>query len=334
MTKQPFGGDGRSPSRPGRQAERPSEIPRGGWKQILRRVKQRLGTDNVALLAAGVAFYGLLALFPSLIALISIYGLLFDPADLERQINSLAGSAPQEVQQLLREQLHGIVDASGGGLTLALVGSLGAASWSASNGMASLMQAVGIAYDEEENRSTIRLRLIALALTLGALVAFILAILLIAVLPPLLSGLGVGDVAKTIGNVLRWPLLAALGVAFLALVYRVGPDRVPAKWRWLSWGAGIATGLWLFASALFAVYADNFGSYNTTYGSLSAVVVRMLWLWITAFVVLLGAEINAEMERQTARDTTRGSPEPMGSRGAHVADTEPQRTEQTRRDRA
>lgn len=304
----------------GRDASRPSQLGKRGWKQILSRVKQELSADRVALLAAGVAFYAMLAMVPTLIALVSIYGLAFDPADLQQQIETVAGSAPQGVQDLLHDQLQGIVESSSGGLTTALVLALLGALWSASSGMQGLLQAVGAAYDEPETRSAVKLRLTALAATLGTIVVFVLVVGLIAVLPPLLDGLGLGSAVRTLIVIARWPVLAALAFGFVAMVYRIGPDRDAARWRWLSWGAGIAVALWLVASGLFSLYVTNFGSYDKTYGSLAAVIVVMLWLWITAFVVLLGAEINAEMEHQTTRDTTRGEPQPIGHRGAHVAD--------------
>jgi membrane protein len=290
---------------------------------VLQRTVRKINEDHVTLLAAAVAFYAMLALVPTLIAAVSLYGLAFDPADLQRQLESLAGTLPQSVRDILHEQLSSIVKSNSGDLTLALLLSLGVALWSASSGMQGLMQAVGIAYKEEETRSAVRLRLVALVVTLAAIVAFLIAVALLAVLPAVLGRLGLGPTGETAVNLLRWPLLAALAVCGVAVIYRRAPDREPAKWRWLTWGAVVATALWLAASALFSWYVANFGQYNETYGSLGAAIVLMLWLWISALAVLVGAELNSALELQTARDTTRGEPRPMGQRGARVADELP-----------
>lgn len=286
----------------GRGADRPSAIPRAGWAQVLRRVKQQIGEDRVPLLAAGTAFYCMLALFPGMIAAVSIYGLAFDPSDLERHVRSLSGGLPQEARTLILDQFRSVVTGSGGGLTLALIGSVAVALWSASSGTQGLMSAVGAAYDEDENRSAVRLRLIALAATLALIVAFLLVVALLTVLPSVFESFGAGWVV----TVLRWPLLAALALGGLAVIYRRAPDRPPPGFCWVSWGAAIATALWLIISGLFALYVANFGSFDKTYGSLGAVVIFLLWLWLSSFAILLGAEINAELERQAARGATRG----------------------------
>lgn len=314
-------------TRTGKDAEKPGEIGRRGWKQILRRVKDQVHRDKVLLLAAGVAFHAFLALFPTLIAVVSVYGLVFDAADLEHQLRALPRTIPTAVHDLVYQQLHSIVEASGGGLTLALVVAVLVALWSASSGMKGLIQAIGAAYDEGETRSALHIRLLSLAATAGAIVALLTVVALLAVLPAVLRRIGLDPIAETTVNVLRWPLLAALAIVLLSALYRLAPDRRPAQWRWVSWGAVIATALWLAASALFTWYVTNFGSYNRTYGSLGAVIVLMMWLWVSAGTILLGAEINAEMEHQTARDTTRGRPRPIGQRGAYVADHAPERAD-------
>jgi len=311
----------------GREAQTPSDFGKRSWKQILLRVKREVAEDRVSLLAAGVAYYAILAIFPALIAAVSIYGLAFDAGDVAAQLQKLPAAIPAAVQETLREQLGALVEARHGGLTLALVLAIVVALWSASSGMQNLLQAIGIAYDQEETRSAVRRRLIALGATLGAIVVFLIAVVLLTVLPALLRSVGLDQATEITIGLLRWPLLAVLAIVALAALYRYGPDRDPAQWRWVSWGAVAATALWLVVSGAFSWYVANFGSYNRTYGSLGAVIVTMVWLWVTAFTVLLGAEINAEMEHQTARDTTRGRPQPMGERGAFVADHLPDRSE-------
>lgn len=307
----------------GRQADKPSEIPKRGWKEIGLRVKDEIAGDHMPLLAAGVAFYAMLALFPALIAAVTAYGLVADPAQLQSQIQSLAGVLPPSAQDLLREQLEGIVAGSTGGLTLGVIGGLLGALWSASAGMQGLVKAVNVAYDEPETRPGWKVRLLSLGMTLAAIVGVSVAFGLVAVLPAVLGTVGLSQAGRTAAELLRWPLLLVLVLAALAAIYRYAPDRDDPKWRWVSWGSVVAALLWLGGSWLFSFYVSSFGSYNETYGSLGAVIVLLLWLFLTAFVVLLGAEINAEMEHQTARDTTRGKSEPRGRRGAFVADTLP-----------
>lgn len=304
----------------GRGAARPGDIPARGWKDIAVRVKDEVRADRVPLLAAGVAFYALLALVPAIVAVVSLYGLIADPADVEDQIQRMSDALPEEVSELLSSQLEDITQQAGGGLGLALAGGVLVALWSASAGMKHLMSAIGAAYDEDESRGFVKLRAIALVLTLGAVVFVVVAVAVIAVLPNLLSDTALGGPARWAAGILPYLALTAGFAAGLAVLYRYAPDRDEPQWRWTSWGAGIATAVWIVASLLFSLYASRFGSFNETYGSLAAVVVLMLWLMITAFSIILGAEINAEMEAQTERDTTVGEEQPMGERGAEKAD--------------
>lgn len=304
----------------GRSAGRPSEIPRRGWRDILVRVKDEIAADNIAMAAAGVAFYALLALFPALAAAISIYGLIADPAEVQRQIKAASAILPQEVQGLLHEQLTRIAGQSSGTLGFGLAFGLALALWSAAAGVKALITALNMAYDEEEKRRFIVLNAVALALTLGAILFGLLALTLVVALPAVIGLLGLPGTLETLVRLLRWPLLAAAILLALAVLYRFGPSRDRPRWRWVSWGAAAATLLWIVASILFSWYVANFGSYNETYGSLGAVVILLMWFYLSAFVVLMGAELNAEMEHQTARDTTEGEPEPMGRRGAQMAD--------------
>ncbi len=311
---------------PGGQAERPTSIPREGWKQIVKRAWAESKVDHIPLVAGGVAYAWFLALFPALIAAVAIYGLVADPAQVERQVTDLASGLPESAEELLTDQLRGIASGSGGALSFGLLISVLLALWSASGGVAGLMEAINIAYDEQDNRSFVKKRGLALLLTLGAIVFFAVAIGLVAVLPVLLEQLGLGPVVTALVQVGRWVGLVLAVMAALAVLYRIAPDRNAPKLGWVSVGSVVATIVWVLASIAFSLYVDNFGSYSRTYGSLAGVAVLMLWFFVTAFIILLGAEINAESEQQTLRDSTVGEPEPMGQRGANKADTPPPST--------
>jgi membrane protein len=274
----------------------------------------------VPLLAAGVAFYALLSLFPALVAVISLYGLVSDPADVARQLEDITQPLPPEISHLLITQVESIAGSSSGGLGFSAIFGIVAALWSASSGMKWLLSAISLTYDQPEGRGFVKLRGTALLLTLGAAVGLVVSVGLIAATPVLSRAVGLESTGTLVASVLRWPVLAALVVVGLAVIYRYGPDRDPAKWRWVSWGSGIATVIWLVSSGAFALYASVAGDFNKSYGTLGGFVALMLWLYLTALSVLLGAEINAEMERQTARDTTRGPDRPLGERHATVAD--------------
>jgi membrane protein len=305
----------------GRTASRPTEVPATGWKDVLARVRIDARRDNVTLLAGGVAFFALLALVPALIALVSLYGLVAEPDDVQRQVTDALAAAPSEVRDVVTQQLSSITSDSGGALGLTAIISIAVALWSASSGIANLMAGINAAYDEDETRGFIKRRGVALAFTIGAIVFLVVAFGLIAILPSVLADTGLGTAGRIAAGIARWVLLLGAMILALGILYRYGPDRDDAKWSWVSPGALVATALWLAGSALFAVYTANFGKYNETYGSMGAVVVVMLWLYISALAVLVGAEINAELERQTFKDTTRGRPQPLGARRATAADT-------------
>ena len=302
----------------GREAERPREIPAAGWKDILKRTAAEIKQDHVAIVSAGVAFYAFLALFPALIALITIYGLVADPATIERQISDMTSAMSPQVAQLLAQPLKSA--ATGQGLTFGLIVWLAGVLGSASSGVNGLIEGLNIAYDEENQRKFLKKRGLALLLTFGAIVFVILAVGLVAVVPIVLNAIRLGALGTVIANVIRWPLLAVLVMAALGVIYKIGPDRDNPQFRWVSWGAVVATVLWLIGSALFSLYVNNFGKYNETYGALAGVVVLMLWLFLSAFIVVLGAEINSEMEAQTRKDSTVGEERPMGQRRAVKAD--------------
>lgn len=305
----------------GREAERPKQIPGRGWRDILVRVKQDVSSDNASLIAAGLALYALLAAFPALAAAVSLYGLFASPDQITGQIESLSGVLPQQASEILRNALQNLASQQGQALGIgAIIGFL-LALWSARKGMVALMTATNIAYSEQEERGFFRQLLVSLAFTLGAVVGFVLVVLLAVAAPVALKAIGLGGAAETALSLLRWVVLWFLVVFALAVVYRYAPDRRAPKWRWVSWGSAIAATLWLVGSLLFSLYVRNFGSYGETYGALGGVVVLLLWFYLSAFVVLLGAEINSEIEHQTGRDTTKGRAKPAGSRGAQVADT-------------
>jgi membrane protein len=304
----------------GRDADRPSEIPTRGWLDIARRVKAEAKDDNLSLLAGGVAFFSMLSLVPALVALVSLYGLFADPSDVERQARDLTKALPAEARDLIVQQLRNVVDSSNASLSLAAIGGLVLALWSASAAVKHLIEAVNVTYGEKETRGFVKLRGLSLLLAIGGTLFLVGAVALIAIVPAAIGDSGLASSLRTVVNVLRWPLLVLGMLIAVAVVYRLGPDRDDPKVRWVSWGALTATVGWILASVLFSVYAANFGKYNETYGSLGAVIVLMLWLYLSALLVLIGSEINAEMEHQTAKDSTVGPERPLGERGARMAD--------------
>jgi membrane protein len=303
----------------GRGADSPTEIPPAGWGDILKRTMGQLKSDNVPIVAAGVAFYVFLAMVPAIVAVVSVYGLVADPVDVERQLGTLLTALPQDAAGLVQTQVEAITAQGRTSLGFGVVVSVLAALWAASKGMQALVVALNIAYDEEETRKFLRLRGLALGLTVGLAVAAVVGVGGMVLAGKVASALGtVGEIAI---GVLRWPILGAFAVLMLAVLYRYSPDRDAPAWRWVSPGALLATVLWLLGSVAFAVYVNNFGKYNETYGTLGAVVVLLLWLFLTAYVIVLGAEFDAESERQTRSDTTQGERRPMGQRDAYAADT-------------
>jgi membrane protein len=314
--------DERRPAVPGVDAEKPTEIPATGWWQVTRRAWSEAKADQVPLLAAGVAFFSFLSLFPALVAAVFAYGLVADPAQIRTQVKDLTATMPASGRDLLLQQLDALTSAPRQGLGIGVAIAVIAALWSASGGVGYLLTAVNLAYDEEETRGFVRRKLLALGMTLSAIVFVLVALALLA------AGAAIGnDVAtpvRVLLAVVRLALAVVLITVALAVTYRLGPDRDAPRIRWVSTGAVVATVIWLIASIGFSIYVETFGNYAKTYGSLAAVVVLMLWLWLTAYAVLLGAEINAEAEQQTARDTTRGEPRPIGRRNAVKADSVPE----------
>lgn len=305
----------------GRKATVPGQIPKFGWWDILVLVKDQISTDNVSIVAAGVAFYGTLALFPALAALVSIYGLLTSQHEVQEQITSLSDFLPKEAQSIIHEQLMSISTSAESALSFGAIFGLLLAIWSASKGMTALITSLNIAYNEEETRGFLKTTALALGLTFLGIIFLIFTLFLITMLSTVLKLFGFGEVAQTGLSLARWPLLAGIVMLGLALLYRYAPCRNKPQWQWVSWGAGIATTLWIIGSSVFASYANDYGNYNQTYGSLGAAVILLMWFWLTAFIVMIGAELNSEMERQTTKDSTVGEPKPMGQREAYSADS-------------
>jgi membrane protein len=306
----------------GRLARTPGQIPARGWFDTAMRVKDQLDADNASIIAAGLALYSLLAIFPALTAVVLIYGLFSSPEQVTEQLQGFAGLMPPEALTILQRQLATLAAQGTQTLGVGLVIAVLVALWSSRKGMVALMAAANIAYDEEETRGFFRRLFISLAFTVGAVIGFVLLIALGVAVPLLLNFLPLGNAAEGVLLVFRWALLFAIAMLGLAIVYRFAPNRRKAKWQWVSWGAAIAATLWLGGSLLFALYLQNFGdSYGETYGALGGVIIMLLWLFFSAYVVVLGAEINAELERQTKMDTTEPPDRPMGKRGAFAADT-------------
>jgi len=277
------------------RVEAPRQLPAGDWKQVAVRVKDRAKADQVPLLSAGVAFYAMLALVPSLIAAVSAYGLVSDPDDVQRLVGDVASGLPSSAQDLLTDQLQRVVETSAAGLSVTVLIAIVVALWSASAGVRHLVEALNAAYGEEESRGMVAVRLNSLALTGAALLGAAITVGLITVLPRVLSGAGLGGVANTLLSIARWPVLAVLFLTALAAVYRFGPDRAEPDRKWVTWGAGVATAGWLVGSFLFGLYTQYAGSFAETYGSLAGVVVLLLWLQLTGAMVLIGALINHEL---------------------------------------
>ena len=310
---------GRAGAERGRDADAPTEIPARGWKDIAWRLFKEVSDDRVLLISAGVTFYLLLALGPLLAALVSVYGLFLDPADIASQAEALAGVVPGGAVDVLTSQLERLTSADQGALGLAFVVSLGLALWSANAGMKALFEAMNVAYDEREERGFVRKTLTTLALTVALILGVIALGAFNAVFTAFERSFGV-SMPDWLAHLVTAGLALAGLIAFMAALYRLGPSRESPRWKWITPGAVFAGIAIVVVSALFTFYVANFGSYNETYGSLGALVGFLTWLWLVVTVLVMGGELNAEMEHQTARDTTTGPREPMGERGARVAD--------------
>jgi membrane protein len=304
----------------GRDATRPYHIPLKGWWQVAERVLSEASRDNLSVISAGCAFYALFAIFPALSALISLYGLMIDPAMIENQLGMLSSVLPAEAYNMVIEQVRILAAASNRTLGWSFGVSLALSIWSVMSLTQAIFAALNIAYEEEERRSFLRFYLSAFLFALVGILGGVLVLLAFVYIPLLFAYAGYLEGYEEIIAIARWPLMALFVLVLLAALYRYGPCRPSPKWSWVSVGSLFATALWLLASAGFSYYVAHFARYDKVYGSLGAVIVLLFWLYLTFYIVLLGAEINAELELQTAQDTTRGKPRPSGSRGAFVAD--------------
>ena len=304
----------------GRLAHTPADIPWSGWKRVIMRTAREVITDRISLSAAGCAFYATLALFPAISMLVSIYGLVFDPATVGPQMAVLRDLLPPSAYQLISDRVQMLVSKPAGTLTLSLAISIGIALWSASTGTKSILGALNLAYEERETRGFLQFQLTAIGMTLGAILAAVIGLAALVLLPVLVGFFGISAYAAAIAKLASLCALVVFVLLALSLLYRFGPSRRQAAWRWVTPGSGVATILWLLASALFSFYVQHLASYDATYGPLGAVVGVMMWFYVSALAVLVGAELNAELELQTVRDSTAGAEKPIGARGAYVAD--------------
>jgi membrane protein len=305
----------------GRQATRPGHIPMRGWRDILWRVWDKIFADRAMLVAGGVTFYLLLALFPALAAFVSLFGLFADPATVAESAGVLRDVLPDAGAAIVTDQLAQLASQRTEALGFGLAVSVAAALWTANSGVKAIFEAMNVAYNEPERRSLLRLHLVSFSFTLGGLLVAALLVIAIGVVPAVLAVSELGPGAELALRLARWLVILPLVAVVFALLYRFGPSRRPARWRWVSWGSALAAGVWLVASIGFSWYLENVANYNATYGSLGALVGLMLWIWLSSFILVVGAELNAETERQTCRDTTDPPERAMGSRGAYAADT-------------
>ncbi len=274
----------------------PKEIEASGWKKVLIRVKNRIGRDNLPIVSAGVAFYAFLAIFPAIMALLSIYGLAVDPQQAEQQLGQISGMMPEEAFSIIKERVENFLSTPGNtlgwGTTLGILVSL----WSANAGTKSLFTGIDIAYETKNDRGFIKQNALTLLFTLGSILTLIISLTLIVIFPAIVHAIGLPDNIESLINWLRWPLLAGIVILVVSLIYKYAPFRKAPKFRWVFIGAAVATLVWLIASWGFSYYVSNFGNYGEMYGSISAVVILLLWLFITSFIILLGAELNAAVE--------------------------------------
>ncbi|MBY5566095.1 YihY/virulence factor BrkB family protein [Rhizobium leguminosarum] len=305
----------------GRSASTPEAIPFSGLRDVFWRVFHEVLADRVTLIAAGVTFYLLLALFPAMAALVSLYGLVADPTTISEHLRELAGLMPSGAFDLLADQIKELVDRRDATLGITFFVGLGIALWSTHSGTLAIFDAMNVAYEEDEKRGLVRLNLIGLCFTLCAMLFTVVMVALVGVMPVVLSYLWLDQFKEHMALLMRWPLLLLVVAVAVTSVYRFGPSREPAKLRWMTWGAVLTTIAWVAMSLGFSFYLDHFANYNATYGTLGALIGFLIWIWLSVVILIIGGELNAELEHQTARDTTTGTPLPMGSRGAYVADT-------------
>jgi len=304
----------------GRHAKQPGDIPWQGWRQVIRRTYLEIISDRISLVAAGCAFYATLALFPAITMLISVYGLVFDPKTVEPQLQVIQELLPPAAFSLIAERVHSLVSQGKATLGFSALVSTMIALWSSSTGTKSMLSALNMAYEERERRSFVRFQVMGLSMTLCGILGAVVALVILVFLPVAIEFVGLDAYSKALLRIASFGLLIAFVMGALSLLYYFGPSRESARWQWITPGSSIATLLWLAASVLFSLYVGHIASYDASYGPIGAVVGVMMWFWVSAYAVLLGAELNAELELQTSEDTTTGPPKAVGERGAFVAD--------------
>ena len=305
----------------GRAASTPRAVPWRGWKDILWRTWSGITDDHLLTLAGGVAFFALLAMVPALTAGVSSYALFADARAIQGQLNLFANIVPPTALDLVRDEIIRIVANSNGRLTLSFLGSLALSLWSANSGVKALFEALNVLYGEEEKRSIVQLNVFSMLLTICSIAAMLMIVTGVVVLPLVFSITGFLGIKLTIIALLRWPAMLILAMVAFGILYRYGPSRRLVQAHWITLGSLMAAFLWLAMSATFSWYLSHVANYTATYGALGAVIGLMMWMWLSAVIVLVGAKLNAEIEHQTAEDTTVGTPKPLGSRGAVMADT-------------
>lgn len=305
----------------GRDADAPQHIPAPGWKDVLKRVKQGIKDDRLSLISAGLAYYALFAFVPALSSLVLMYAWISDPNEIQGHISAMSNILPPEAQEILTKELGSLAGNASGAIGFGAIGTLLLALWSASKGSKAIIEAMNIIYEEEESRGFFKLNFFALGMTLLGIVMAILAIGVVVIVPVVMNFFDFLPMTSILATAGSWLLLLGIFSFYLSFAYRFGPNRENAQWKWVSWGAVFSAVAWALVSALFSWYAKEFGNFNKTYGSLGAIIVLMTWFYLSSFVILIGAEINAEMEHQTSRDSTTGPEKPMGEREATMADT-------------
>lgn len=304
----------------GRSALRPTRIPFKGMLDVLVRMWHRQAHLNLGLIAAGIAFYGLLSLFPGITAAVAFAGTFLDPEMLVENSDEITTLLPDAARTIVMGQLRDVANADSSTLSFAALFSLGIALYSASKAVANFIAGLNFIYEEKETRNFFLVKALTIVLTAFLIIGLLTAIIVVAAIPVVAAIVGDFGLVDDLVMFLRWPFLFLMGAFGIAVLYRLGPNRRSARWRWLTPGAFIACALWVSGSFGFSLYVQSFGSYNETFGALGGVIILLTWLWLSAFIVLLGALLDAELEAQTERDSTIGEDRPMGERGAVKAD--------------
>lgn len=312
--------DKTKPNKRGREAPRPKYIPWKGWKQIGKRIFRALKKNNVRVISAGVAFFFFMSLFPIMAAIVSIYGLVTDLSQIEAQIAMMTTILPGEAQQILSDFLTNLTLKSNEKLSFSLIFSSVITLFLANRGTVALFEGINIVYNETNKRNIFQKFGLTLIFTIGGIIAIIIGLVLVAGIPAIVDKLPLQASLHDLIVWVRWPLIAVGIIFFLGLIYKIAPQRSSPRFSWVSWGAIISTLLWVGGSILFSLYINNFTNFDNTYGSFAAIIILMLWFFLSSFIIMLGAVINSEMEHQTRKDTTVGEQKPIGKRGAYYAD--------------